>query len=78
MLKSRVIHDLHKSQISDEAIRRLSAAVMLQAAKDYKADPDSRKRIEGWIMRGNMWQEIALPNLTVPDIIRGLRRYAEE
>ena len=63
--------------ITDEGLKNLSAAVIAQAVKDYRKDPCMRESIERWIINGNVWCDISLPNMEPNDIIGGLKKYAE-
>lgn len=69
--------ELDISNITEESLRRLSAAVMTRAAHDYRDDPSSRESIKRWIRNGNIWQDISLPDMSPEDIIRGYENYAK-
>lgn len=64
-------------KITDQQLKSIAAAVLLQTAKDYEAHPEWRKSIEDWISQGSVWLDIALPDYTEHDIIRRLRENAE-
>lgn len=64
--------------MTNQELRQLAAAVVLQTARDYKKHPEWRGSIENWVREGSLWLEVALPDYTENDIIGGFRQYAKE
>lgn len=63
--------------ITNDQLKSIAAAVLLQTAKDYESHPEWRKSIEDWITQGSVWLDIALPDYTEHDIIGRLRENAK-
>ena len=59
--------------ITTQQLKSIAAAVLIQAAKDYKDKPFMRDGIESWIRDGNLFVDIALPDLSEDAIIKKLR-----
>ncbi len=59
--------------ITNQQLKSIAAAVLIQAAKDYKDDPNAREPIERWIKDGSLFIDVALPDYTEDDIIKALR-----
>ena len=62
----------------EENYKKLCAAVILQACKDYKNRTSERPHIEKWVRDGNVFTDLMLPDLSADDIIRGFKKYANE
>ena len=59
--------------ITDQQLKSIAAAVLIQTAKDYKQHPEWRASIEKWISEGNVWTDVVLPDYSENYIIKALR-----
>lgn len=59
--------------MNNDGIKLLSAAVIKQAADDYKKQPTERERIERWLLSYPLCVMIAMPDADMEYIIRRFR-----